>query len=107
MVGVFSFPAKPEDKEYPYYKTPKKILEIDDSEVLLLSKRKGCNYFVHWLNDWDELTDNEIIEKANQVALYSYSISSRKSGQGYNSEDKSQYIRIVREKYSFFKDRLI
>lgn len=107
MVGVFAFPTKPENKEYPYYKTPKKVLEIDDSEVLLLSKQKGCNYYVHWMEDWDELSDKEIIEKVNRSAVYHYSISSRKSGQGYNSEDKLQYIRIVREKYSFFKDKLI
>lgn len=107
MVGVFAFPAKPENKDYPYYKTPKKVLEIEDSDVLLLSKQKGCGSFVHWMEDWDELSDKEIIEKVNQFALYSYSISSRKSGQGYNSEDKTKYIRIVRQKYYFFKDRLI
>lgn len=107
MVGVFSFPVKPEDKDYPYYKTPKKVLEIDDSEITALIRLKKIGNFVHWQEDWNNLTDKEIIEKINQHEGYSYSIGSRKTGLGYQSEDRSRYLRIVRQRYSWFRDRLM
>lgn len=107
MVGVFAFPAKPKYNDYPYFKSPKKVLEIDDSEVVSLSRSKETSCFIHWQDDWNELTDKEIIEKVNQHDGYSYSITSRKSGLGYNSEDKSRYIRIIRQRYSWFKERLL
>lgn len=107
MVGVFRFPAKPKNNDYPYFKTPKKVLEIDDSEVLALSKMHEAGTYVHWEDDWNDLTDKEIIEKVNQHEGYSYSISSRKSGLGYNSEDKSKYVRIIRQRYSWFKEKLL
>lgn len=107
MVGVFVFPAKPKDNSYPYFNSPKKVLEIDDSEVVSLIRQKEIGDFIHWQDDWNELTDKEIIEKVNQHEGYSYSISSRKSGLGYNSDDKTKYIRIIRQRYSWFKERLL
>jgi len=107
MVGVFVFPAKPKDNSYPYFNSPKKVLEIDDSEVVTLIRQKETSGFIHWQDDWNDLTDNELIENVNQHDGYSYSISSRKSGLGYNSEGKAKYIRIIRQKYSWFKERLL
>ena len=32
MFTVIIFPVKPENKDYPFYKSPKKVLEIEDDE---------------------------------------------------------------------------
>lgn len=107
MIGVFAFPTKPMNQDYPYFKTPKKVLEIDDSEVVSLTRQKEIGCFIHWQEDWNDLTDKQLIEKINQNYGYSYSISSRKTGSGYQSEDKAKYIRIIRQRYSWFKDQVI
>lgn len=106
MIGVFTFPMKPTNQDYPYFKSPKKVLEIDDSEVVSLNRQKEISSFIHWPEDWNDLTDKQLIEKINQNDGYSYSISSRKTGLGYQSEDKSKYIRIIRQRYSWFKENL-
>ena len=107
MIGVFAFLVKLTNQDYPYFKMPKKVLEIDDSEIVSLIRQNEITCFIHWQEDWDDLTDKQIIEKINQNDGFSYSISSRKSGSGYQSEDKSKYIRIIRQRYSWFKERII
>ena len=49
-------------------------------------------------NSSDNLTDKEIIEKYNDHPNVSkIEISERKSGNGYNTTDKTWFIRIMRK----------
>lgn len=101
MFAVILFPVKPTDKDYPYFKSPKKVLEIEDDEVLKYTFGvKGVYHLKHYLNDMDESSDKEIIEYYNAKNKAKVVISSRKSGKGYATEDKDYFVRIIK------KDRL-
>ena len=55
MFAVILFPVKPTNKEYPYFKSPKKVLEIEDVEALACTVGvKGVFYLKRYLNDMDE-----------------------------------------------------
>lgn len=99
MFTIILFPVKPESKDYPYIKSPKKVLEIDDEEALQFTT---CGYGVyhikHYVNDMDGLTDKEIVEYFNKISKMNVSISSRKTGNGYSTEDKDYFVRIIRQK---------
>ena len=99
MFAVIVFPVKPTNKEYPYFKSPKKVLEIEDDEALdCTAIIKGVYYLKHHLNDMDELSDKELVEYYNKTSITKNSISSRKSGKGYSTENKDYYVRIIRAK---------
>ena len=99
MFAVILFPVKPTNKEYPYFKSPKKVLEIEDAEVLACTVGvKGIFYLKYYLNDMDELSDKELVEYYNKTSITKISISSRKSGKGYSTENKDYYVRIIRAK---------
>ena len=99
MFAVIVFPVKPTNKEYPYFKSPKKVLEIEDDEALdCTAIIKGVYYLKHHLNDMDELSDKELVEYYNKTSITKISISSRKSGKGYSTENKDYYVRIIRAK---------
>ena len=99
MFAVILFPVKPTNKEYPYFKSPKKVLEIEDAEALACTVGvKGIFYLKRYLNDMDELSDKELVEYYNKLSTPKVSISSRKSGKGYSTENKDYYVRIIRTK---------
>ena len=99
MFTIILFPVKPENKDYPYYKSPKKVLEIEDDEALTFTTAiKGVYHLKHYLNDMDDLTDNELVDYFNSKNNMKVSISSRKTGKGYQTESKDYYIRIIRQK---------
>ena len=99
MFAVILFPVKSTNKEYPYFKSSKKVLEIEDDEVLACTVGvKGVYYLKHYTNDMDELSDKELVEYYNKLSIPKISISSRKSGKGYSTENKDYYVRIVRTK---------
>ena len=99
MFAVILFPVKSTNKEYPYFKSSKKVLEIEDDEALdCTAIIKGVYYLKHHLNDMDELSDKELVEYYNKLSTPKVSISSRKSGKGYSTENKDYYVRIVRTK---------
>lgn len=99
MFAVILFPVKPTNKEYPYFKSPKKVLEIEDAEALACTVGvKGIFYLKRYLNDMDELSDKELVEYYNKLSTPKISISSRKSGKGYSTENKDYYVRIIRAK---------
>ena len=99
MFAVIVFPVKPTNKEYPYFKSPKKVLEIEDDEALdCTAIIKGVYYLKHHLNDMDELSDKELVEYYNKLSTPKVLISSRKSGKGYSTENKDYYVRIIRRK---------
>lgn len=98
MVGIFIFPAKP-NKDYLFFKEPRKVLEMNDDEIISLkNSSKGIFYNIHYNNEWDSLNDVEIVEKWNEKAInLQIQISNRKSELGYTSVDKTKFIRIVRK----------
>ncbi len=99
MFAVILFPVKPVNKEYPYFRSPKKVLEIEDVDALACTSNiKGVYYLKHHLNDMDDLSDKELVEYYNKLSIPKISISSRKSGKGYNTENKDYYVRIIRAK---------
>ena len=99
MFAVIVFPVKPTNKEYPYFKSPKKVLEIEDDEVLACTTSiKGVYHLKHYINDMDELSVKELVEYFNILSTPKISISPRKSGKGYSTENKDYYVRIVRTK---------
>ena len=103
MTGIFAFPIKPTNKDYIWCKSPKQAVEVDDDTILKV-KTNSC--YIHWQDDWDNLTDKDVIEKVNQHDGYSYSIKSRKTGLGYSNDDKTKYIRIIRNSFRWFHERL-
>ena len=69
MFAVILFPVKPANKEYPYFKSPKKVLEIEDDEVLACTTSiKGVYHLKHYINDMDELSDKELVEYYNKLS---------------------------------------
>lgn len=99
MFAVILFPVKPANKEYPYFKSPKKVLEIEDVDALACTSNiKGVYHLKHYINDMDELSDKELVEYYNKTSITKISISSRKSGKGYSTENKDYYVRIIRAK---------
>ena len=99
MFAVILFPVKPANKEYPYFRSPKKVLEIEDVDALACTSNiKGVYYLKHHLNDMDDLSDKELVEYYNKTSITKISISSRKSGKGYSTENKDYYVRIIRTK---------
>ena len=99
MFAVILFPVKPVNKEYPYFRSPKKVLEIEDVDALACTSNiKGVYYLKHHLNDMDDLSDKELVEYYNKTSITKISISSRKSGKGYSTENKDYYVRIIRAK---------
>ena len=99
MFAVILFPVKPANKEYPYFRSPKKVLEIEDVDALACTSNiKGVYYLKHRLNDMDDLSDKELVEYYNKLSIPKISISSRKSGKGYSTENKDYYVRIIRAK---------
>ena len=74
-------------------------MEIEDDEALACTVGvKGVYYLKHYTNDMDELSDKELVAYYNKLSIPKISISSRKSGKGYSTENKDYYVRIVRTK---------
>lgn len=98
MVGIFIFPAKP-NKDYLFYKEPRKVLEMSDDEIISSkNSSKGIFYNIHYDNEWEGLTDSEVVEKWNEKVInLQIQIGNRKSGLGYTSVDKTKFIRIIRK----------
>ena len=98
MTGIFIFPVKPDDKEYQYYKEPRKVLEIDDDKVLSFTTMSRCIYYnIRHDNQWDELSDSKVVDMWNEKHKPQVELSGRRSGLGYTTSDKSYFIRIVRK----------
>ena len=99
MVGIFIFPVKPDNKDYQFYKEPRKVLELKDEEIFSLANTsKGIYYRIRHDNEWDKMTDNEVVDKWNtDVPRQQIQLTGRKSGQGYTTVDKCYFIRIVRK----------
>jgi len=99
MFTIILFPVKPGNKEYPYYKSPKKVLEIEDEEALSqLSGSMGVYHLKHYLDDMDKLSDKELVDYFNKTSKMNVTILSKKTGKGYSTENKDYYIRIIRQK---------
>ena len=99
MFAVILFPVKPANKEYPYFRSPKKVLEIEDVDALACTSNiKGVYYLKLYLNNMAELSYKELVEYYNKTSITKISISSRKSGKGYSTENKDYYVRIIRAK---------
>ena len=99
MFTVIAFPVKPDSKDYPLYKSPKKVLEIEDSEAMTYTAQtKNVYYLTHYINDMDNLTDKELVDYFNSKNNMNVVISSKKTGKGYQTENKDYYIRIIRQK---------
>ena len=97
MFAVILFPVKPENKDYPYYKSPKKVLEIEDDEAIKYTTgAKGVYYLKHHIDDMDGLTDREIVDYYNSMSTPKIQILSKKTGKGYSTENKDYCVRIVR-----------
>ena len=89
MFAVILFPVKPANKEYPYFRSPKKVLEIEDVDALACTSNiKGVYYLKHHLNDMDDLSDKELVEYYNKLSIPKISISSKKSDKEYSTENK-------------------
>lgn len=101
MVGVLVFSQKPSDG--PYKKTPRKVLEDDDIEVLR-NYHFSTSYFFHWIDDDDiaKMPDKDFIEYANSKNETQIVLSSRKSGKGYSTEDKKSFVRIIHQSRNVF-----
>ena len=99
MITIIKFPQKPTNKDYPFYKEPRKALaEPDEIVGSMTSGVKEVFYLKNYTNEWDNLTDKEIIEKYNEHPNVSkIEIGERKSGNGYNTTDKKWFIRIIRK----------
>ena len=101
MITIIKFPQKPTNKDYPFYKEPRKALTEPDNVVTpMISGVKGVYHFKYYPKDWDKLTDKEIIEKYNahkNPSTTPIEIGERKSGNGYNTTDKQWFIRIIRK----------
>ena len=99
MFTVIVFPVKPENKDYPFDKSPKKVLEIEDGEAMTYtSHTKGVYYLTHHINDMDNLTDKELVDYFNNKNNMKVLINSRKTGNGYSTENKEYFVRIIRQK---------
>ena len=99
MFTVIVLPVKAENKDYPFYKSPKKVLEIEDSEAMTYtSHTKGVYYLTHHINDMDNLTDKELVDYFNNKNNMKVLINSRKTGNGYSTENKEYFVRIIRQK---------
>lgn len=97
MFTVILFPVKPEDKDYPYYKSPKKVLEIEDDEAVKhISGTNGVYHLKHYTDDMDGLSDKEIMDYFNKTSRMKVEILSKKTGKGYSTENKDYYVRIIR-----------
>ena len=99
MFTVIVFPVKPENKDYPFYKSPKKVFEIEDSEIMTYtSHTKGVYYLTHHINDMDNLADKDLVDYFNSKNNMKVLINSRKTGNGYSTENKEYFVRIIRQK---------
>lgn len=100
MVTIIKFPQKTTDKDYPFFKDPRKALSEPDNVIeSMTSGVNGVYHFKYYSNDWDKLSDKEIIEKYNNYKLPNIKpieIGERKSGNGYNTVDKQWFIRIIK-----------
>lgn len=102
MIAVIVYPAKTKDKEYPYYKEPRKVLEVSDMEVAISTKQgHGIYYWIHWTEDYDKLSDKELVQKYNEKNSGKIEIASRRSGEGYTTADKENLVRIIRNTYDW------
>lgn len=101
MVGVLVFSQKPSDG--PYKKTPRKMLEDDDIEVLR-NYHFCTSYFFHWIDGdgVEKMPDKDFIEYANSKNETKIVLSTRKSGKGYSTEDKKSFVRIIRQPRNVF-----
>lgn len=103
-VGFFVFPAKSKEKDYEFSKDPRKILEVEDRDVVLSArKNRGICYYIRWDDKYDGTTDKEMEQIYNEMNKSSIELSSRRSGQGYTSTDKEKFVRIIRHDAQWFK----
>lgn len=106
MTTIAIFPQKP-DKDCQYLKDQKKVLEIDDSEVLkLLQGNKGVYHYSRHDSSLDGLTDQELVLQLKQVEGFGFfdsPISNKHSGKGYSTTDKKYYVRIIRQESKTFE----
>ena len=67
MITIIKFPQKPTNKDYPFYKEPRKALtEPDETVESMTFGVKEVYYLKKYTNERDNLTDKEIIEKYNE-----------------------------------------
>ena len=99
MFTIILFPVKPKEKDYPYFKSPKKVLEIEDEEALSqLSGSMGVYHLKHYLDDMDNLSDKELVDYFNKTSKMNVTILSKKTGKGYSTEEKDYFVRIIKQK---------
>jgi len=102
-VAMFIFPSKEKSKEYIAYKNPREVLEISDEEVVKTKHTKFVYYVAHYNNDLDKLEDKEIVSSLNKIGHFNITIGSRKSGLGYTTEDKENFIRLLKHDREWFE----
>ena len=98
MVKIVALPTKPEDKNYPYFKAPSKVLEISDDEVLKLTVgQRGVYHLFHYGKDLDKASDREVMDYFNsKMEMDNVTILSKKTKNGYSTEERKFFIRIIR-----------
>lgn len=101
MVGLFLFPVKPTEEQYRWKKKPREVLEADDAEVL-------ANRNLHYLRydeAYDGLTDAELFKKMGNLTREKLTLG-RRSGKGFLTEEKTYFVRILRNEKKWFKGSL-
>lgn len=104
MVGVFIFPANPKDKDYKFKKLGRKILDYSDEELLReIRGVKGVEYHLHHKNTFDNTKDPQEIMK--YILKYSSKDFTNivKCKNGFTTEDKEYYVKIIQNTNEWFK----
>ncbi len=99
MVKIVALPTKPEDKSYPYFKNPAKVLEISDDEVLKLTVgQRGVYHLFHYKKDLDKATDREVMDYFNKtMQMDDITLLSKKTKNVYSTEERKFFIRIIHQ----------
>lgn len=100
MVGIFYYYPKSFDKDAKFPKTIKDFLESDERIVVA-----NCHF--HHLNYIDggameKMSDLDLIEELRKRG-HTAEGQFKKSKSGYVNEDKTTYIRIIRQPKEWFK----
>lgn len=98
MFGIFVFPAKVDDKSYPYKKDPKMVLKLSDEELLHFVKiTPKMTYFCHYSSNEDKLPIEEKLKVIEKYLDRDYSDLKKVRGieDAYQTGDGEKYIKII------------
>lgn len=103
MVGIFLFYPKDTDSKSQWPKTVKEFLDAE--EITVVNNRQ-----FHYLNyiDNGKMEKMEDLELINLLKDKGYKIEGnfKKTKTGYANEDKTIYVRIIRQSNNWFKSIL-